>query len=144
MSGAGNIPIIKLSDLVVGKTYRLLNPTLNPSLAPGAVLQSEQIKVEYQKMLNNLHARPHKLSYKRSLPTGIIKLQFDILPSDEPVDRILKLNNSFVLTNRYTSIYDTVFQNLQNTEFAEESLRGGKRKTRKHKQKRKSRKSRRM
>ncbi len=144
MSGAaGNSPIMKLSDLVVGKTYRLLNPTLNPSLAPGAVLQSEEIKAEYQKMLNILHARPHKLSYKRRLPTGIIKLQFDILPSDEPVDRILKLNNSFIVTNRYTSIYDTIFQNLQNTEFAEESLRGGKRRTTR-KQTRKSRKSRRM
>lgn len=124
MAGAGNIPIVKLRNLVVGKSYRLLDPIV----APHIVAQSTDFSDEIQKLLNNLQRRPHILRSKRRLPSGWAEIQFERHPSDEAVIPELVENNQLVVTGDLLAKY-------HEAEFAQEDMRGGKRKTRKQKRK---------
>ena len=124
MAGAGNIPIVKLRNLVVGKSYRLLDPTV----APHILAQSQMFGDEIKKLLNNLHARPHILRVKRRLPNGWMEIQFEKNPRDEAVIPEFVENNQLVVTG-------DLLAKFHDAEFAEEAMRGGKRKTRKQKRK---------
>ena len=124
MAGAGNIPIVKLRNLVVGKSYRLLDPTV----APYIVSQSPMFGDEIKKLLNNLQVRPHILRSKTRLPNGWMEIQFERHASDEAVIPEFVENNQLVVSG-------DILPQYHDTEFAEEAMRGGKRKTRKQKRK---------
>lgn len=117
---AGDVPIIKLRNLEVGKTYRLLDPTVSTIGMP----QGEEILGEYKKIFNNLHTRPHTLLSKERGYSNYIILTFAKLPNDEAVDPYLQEEDKYELIG-----YN--FPQQHDTEFAQEPLRGGKRKTRK-------------
>ena len=138
MAGAGNIPIVKMRDLVVGTSYRLLDPTLSADIAD----QMGDVSEEYKKMVNYLHTRPHTLQLKRRLPNGLINVWFTRLP-DEPIHSIMTESDSYVPTTAFTAVTADIFPKMHDTEFAQEALRGGRRKTRKSKRKSQSRRRRR-
>jgi hypothetical protein len=117
---AGDVPIIKLRNLEVGKTYRLLDPTVSTIGMP----QDEEILGEYKKIFNNLHTRPHTLLSKERRDSNHIILTFAKLPNDEAVDPYLQEEDKYELIG-----YN--FPQRHDTEFAQEPLRGGKGKTRK-------------
>lgn len=135
--GAGNSPIVKLEDLVVGTSYRLLDPRISSRFGD----YMGDLSDEYKKMVDYLHARPHTLQVKRRLENGVTNLWFTMLP-DESIESILTQNGNYTpATKAFTDVRSDMFPKKKDTEFAQEPLRGGKRKTRK--QKRKARKSRR-
>jgi hypothetical protein len=128
--GAGNIPIVKLEDLVVGTSYRLLDTSLG--------FYYELInKDEVQKVVKNLHERPHELISKTPMDNGWFKLEFKMVAGDVAVAPKFLNGDRYVVTGE-------MFAKHHEVEFAQEALRGGRRKTRSQKRKsRKSRKSRR-
>ncbi len=132
--GAGNSPIVKLEDLVVGTSYRLLDTRLGFYYN---TLINKDLKDEVQKVVKNLHERPHELISKTLMDNGWFKLEFKMVARDVAVAPEFLHGDRYVVTGE-------IFAKYHEVEFAQEPLRGGRRKTRKSKRKSQSRRRRRV